>query len=200
MPKTPLTAALCLATLLSLAAATPPAHASHDDWFVLGGAFRVGHFSFSILVGDPGPEFPYGYYYRTPQRLAYRGYHCTSACLLRDGYVYHHDSCPVLAHHLAVYRFDPFDLHYQFAPPHPVWFHHHFDRRLPQHWHHRHDRFDRREDDRHRGDRRWLDRDDDRHDRWDRGERNRDRHDRGRRDRDRGDHHRDRRHRSRPRG
>jgi hypothetical protein len=143
MPKTTLTAALTLAALLSLIAATPPAHASHDDWFVLGGGFRVGPLNFSLLVGDPGPAHPYGYYYRTPQRLAYRGHHCSSACLVRDGYAYHHDACPVLQHHLAVHRFDPFDLHLRFAPPHPAWFEHRFDRRLPHHRVHRHDRYDR---------------------------------------------------------
>lgn len=188
MPKTPITKALCFAALLTLAGAAVPAQASHDDWFLPGGAFRVGHLSFSILLGDPGGGYPYGYYYRTSDRLAYHGLHCSSACLLRDGYAYHHESCPLVLHHLEHYRFDPFDLHYRYAPPHPVWFSHRYDRRLPYQWHH-HNRFDYKD----RYDRRdRYDRDYGRHDRdHDRYDRDHDRRrDRGRYDRD--DHRRDR--------
>jgi hypothetical protein len=119
---------------------------------------------------------------------------------VRGGYAYHHESCPLVQHHLAYYRFDPFDLHYRFAPPHPVWFSHRFDRRLPHHWHNRgrsshQDRYDRHPRFQHKD-----------RDRYDRHDRDRDRH-RGRYDRDdnrrdrgrdRGDR-RDRRPRPRPR-
>lgn len=140
-----------------------PAAASHSDWS-FGAGFRLGGFYFSIGLG-PGRYGPPAYYYRMPERLAYRGHRCDDRCYQRDGYYYHHEACPVVGYHLARYQVDRHDLFYRYAPR--------YDGRYGRHdGYDRYDRYDRhdRYDDRHdryddrrygydrRDDRRWQDR------------------------------------------
>lgn len=131
-----------------------PAAAS-ADW-VFGAGFRLGGFHFSIgyYAGDRGPS---DYYYRVPERVAYSGYECSDRCYHRGDYYYHHESCPVVAHHLARYRAERQDLFARYAPRYDGRYER-YDSRYDGRYD---DRYDRRYDDRYdrrRDDDRWQDR------------------------------------------
>ncbi|MEZ5333021.1 MAG: hypothetical protein R2991_13435 [Thermoanaerobaculia bacterium] len=101
--------AIALALTISTLLAVPPAGA--EVAWVAGADFSVGGAYFSLGFQSPAVQ-PYSryepvYYYRVRQPLHYEGVHCTSACYLRDGYTYHHPSCPLVARHFAAYRFAP---------------------------------------------------------------------------------------------
>lgn len=95
---------LILAPLLLLGGgALQPAQAG--DWYI-GGGFRVGDFLFSLAY-DRGHRHSDPYYYRTRDRISYRGYSCGSYCLKKSGYAYHHAGCPVVRHHFRLHGFHP---------------------------------------------------------------------------------------------
>lgn len=156
---------LGLAVLMIAAPTFVPDASADSNWFA-GTGFRIGPVAFSLVLGSPnrGPE---SYYWRTSERIAYRGYRCSDACFLDHGTNYHHSACPVVRRHLDHYGYDAGAVFTRYAPRHDDYGYR--DRRYD----------DRRSDDRY--DRRY----DDRYDDYDRG------HDRWHRDHDRRD---DRRH------
>lgn len=107
MRRALLSTALVLTALIALAASPARAQVS----WVVGADFHVGNAYFSLGYQRPAVR-PYGYYepvyyYRVRAPLRYDGVHCTSSCYLRDGYYYHHPSCPVVARHFQRYDFYP---------------------------------------------------------------------------------------------
>jgi hypothetical protein len=177
---------------------------AHADGFSLGGVFRIGGAHFNLAFGEFGHGHPRGYYYRTVDPIAYGGYRCNSYCFHDRGYQYHHDSCPLVRHHLAYFDIDPLGLFTRYAPGYSYnynygyGYNHYYGNRTYNRHHDRrsgYNRYDRRYDNRYdRYDRypypdrrRGYDRDHRRHDRndgrYDRGNRRDGRND-GRYDRD----------------
>jgi hypothetical protein len=101
------------AALLMLPLFSPAAQA---DGFSLGAIFRIGGVHFNLTFGDFGYGHPRGYYYRTADPISYGGYRCSSYCFTSGGYHYHHESCPLVRHHLAYFEIDPLSLYDRYAP------------------------------------------------------------------------------------
>jgi len=101
------------AALLMLPLFSPAAQA---DGFSLGAIFRIGGVHFNLTFGDFGYGHPRGYYYRTADPISYGGYRCNSYCFNSGGYHYHHESCPLVRHHLAYFDIDPLSLYDRYAP------------------------------------------------------------------------------------
>ncbi|MEP7013260.1 MAG: hypothetical protein ABJC13_23320 [Acidobacteriota bacterium] len=201
------------AVLLMLPLFTPAAQAGG---FSLGALFRIGGVHFNLTFGDFGYGHPRGYYYRTADPISYGGYRCNSYCFTSGGYSYHHESCPLVRHHLAYYDIDPLSLYDRYAPSYGAGYgydsynnynnnyggygaygggYYSYDNRYNGYnrYNGRYDNYPYR--DRRNGyDRDHHDRDYGRHDRNDRNDRNDGRHDRndrndGRHDRHDGEHH-----------
>lgn len=94
-----------------------PAEA-RTGWSV-GAGFAVGPVTFSLAFGAQGRYRP-SYFWRTSQVLAYRGIECSERCFSHQGRYYHHDSCPLLHHHLRVHRSSAAELFHGYAPR-PIW-------------------------------------------------------------------------------
>ncbi len=78
-------------------------------WNVVGDV-RIGGVHFSVGVHSPyagryGRDR--GYFYRTSHRLSYGNRRCNSSCYRRNGYAYHHESCPLLGAHIDYYGAPP---------------------------------------------------------------------------------------------
>lgn len=101
------------AALLMLPLFSPAAQA---DGLSLGAIFRIGGVHFNLTFGDFGYGHPRGYYYRTADPISYGGYRCNSYCFNSGGYHYHHESCPLVRHHLAYFDIDPLGLFDRYAP------------------------------------------------------------------------------------
>lgn len=193
------------AALLMLPLFTPAAQA---DGFSLGALFRIGGVAFNLSFGDYGYGHPRGYYYRTADPISYGGYRCNSYCFNDGGYHYHHESCPLVRHHLAYFDIDPLGLFDRYAPRYGSRYgygygdrYYSYDNRYDYRYDNRYDRHDgysRRDgynrydnypyrDRRHGNDRDRYDRRD-RNDRHDRHDGRHDRND-GRHDRQNGGHH-----------
>ncbi len=105
------------AALLMLPLFSPAASASG---FSLGGSFRIGGVHLNLAFGDFGFGHPRGTYYRTADPIAYGQTRCNSYCFDDGGYHYHHESCPLVARHLAYYDVDPFQLFSSYIPGYQV--------------------------------------------------------------------------------
>jgi hypothetical protein len=145
-----LVASTAAALLLVTPGLVPAAHADHDAWFV-GTAFNIGPVHLRIVARNPDYGPP-GYYYRSREPLAYRGYHCTSRCFKGTRSYYHDPYCPVVLHHFDRHHFNPYWAFDRYAPPFPGYY---FDFRGHGGYGQRHDRYghyrDRDRGYRHRG-------------------------------------------------
>lgn len=88
------------------------------DWSA-GANFSVGPIAFSLVFGAHGRYRP-GYYWRTTEGLSYRGLRCSERCFTERKRHFHHDSCPLLHHHLRIHRSSAADLFHGHAPR-PYW-------------------------------------------------------------------------------
>ncbi|MEM7479740.1 MAG: hypothetical protein AAF481_01085 [Acidobacteriota bacterium] len=93
--------ALIILALGSLILVTPGVAEAGHGW-LFGGGFKIGGFHFSLGFRDTG--YAPTYYYRTHDRVAYRGYKCSDRCYRSGRTHYHHEACPVISHHLDRHR------------------------------------------------------------------------------------------------
>lgn len=112
--KTLATCTAALVLLLSVATAAP-AHADHRSW-VIGSAFRIGHFNLNVAFRDFDRHHRPVYYYRVHDRFPYRNFPCTSRCFREGSYYYHEAHCPAVGRHFDAYHHDQHEVFYRYAP------------------------------------------------------------------------------------
>lgn len=114
MRKTLACSTAVLVLLLSVWTAAP-AQADHDRW-VIGSAFRIGHFNLNLVFRDFDRHRRPVYYYRVHEPFPYRNFPCTSRCFREGGYYYHEANCPGVGRHFDAYQHDRHDAFVRFAP------------------------------------------------------------------------------------
>ena len=188
-----LTTIILVSALFLVPAMAQPAAAQVYGGFSVGGWFRIGGVSFSLVFGAPVEGAQPGYYYRTPAEYGFLGPPCRGT-FREGGYIYYDPTCPTMEGFLARHHQRPELLFEGFAPP-PVWRGQFYGSRYDRSG--RYDRDGRYDRYRGRGERRY-DRSWSRNDRksyYERHGLSRREHHRGRVDRDRGRGHGNSRHR-----
>lgn len=106
---------LCIFLLASLAvAAAAPARAGLDAWS-FGGAFNIGNVHFRVGYAHAEPYGP-SYYFEATRPIAYPAVSCSRRCYRNAGRHYHHQSCPLVRRHFALYGYEPNRMLYSHGP------------------------------------------------------------------------------------
>ena len=114
-----LTTIILVSALFLIPALAQPAAAQVYGSFSIGGWFRIGGVSFSLVFGAPFEGAQPGYYYRTPADYGFLGPPCRGT-FRQGGYIYYDPTCPTVEGFLARHHQRPELLFEGFAPP-PVW-------------------------------------------------------------------------------
>lgn len=117
--KRTLTSTLFILALLLAPALAQPALAQVYGGLSVGGWFRVGPVSLSLVFGAPSANAAPGYYYRMPVRYGYLMPPCQDAVRLGP-YIYYDASCSAMDSFLGYYNQRPDLLFRAYAPP-PLW-------------------------------------------------------------------------------
>lgn len=102
--------------LLLTAFTAAPAQADHDDRWVIGSGFRIGHFHLNLVFRDFDRHRRPVFYYRVHEPFPYRNFPCTSRCFREGGYYYHEANCPGVERHFDAHYVDRHDAFVRYAP------------------------------------------------------------------------------------